>query len=198
MNQFLIQCPGDILWQLTRVAWIPGHRWQLFFAVTFFWTYKRAPRFQPVLSTLPDLKIAYHIFTITLAQSSQKHHMNLIKVPVFETKYRPPRSSRSYILHIPFPCPFRRPCTHLPATISPSSDPIQSAYMSVHSNLTKSGLLVLDGNITAGSTLVLTADEVRDLLILGLLDGGLVVLGSSTHELLLDEIDSWEALVRNR
>lgn len=70
--------------------------------------------------------------------------------------------------------------------------------MSVHSNLTKSGLLVLDGNITAGSTLVLTADEVRDLLILGLLDGGLVVLGSSTHELLLDEIDSWEALVRNR
>jgi hypothetical protein len=42
--------------------------------------------------------------------------------------------------------------------------------------LLKSGLLVLDGDVGTSGGLPLLADEVGDLLILGLLDGGLVVL----------------------
>lgn len=41
-------------------------------------------------------------------------------------------------------------------------------------SLVKGGGLVLDGHITARSILVLSADEVADLLVLGLLDGGLI------------------------
>lgn len=39
------------------------------------------------------------------------------------------------------------------------------------------GLLVLDGDVGTSGGLPLLADEVGDLLVLGLLDGGLVVLG---------------------
>jgi hypothetical protein len=38
------------------------------------------------------------------------------------------------------------------------------------------GLLVLDGDVGTSGGLPLLADEVGDLLVLGLLDGGLVVL----------------------
>lgn len=55
---------------------------------------------------------------------------------------------------------------------------------------TKSCLLVLDRDITAGSTLVLAPNEVGDLLVLSLLDGRLVVLSALAQELLLDEVDS--------
>jgi hypothetical protein len=40
------------------------------------------------------------------------------------------------------------------------------------------GLLVLDGDVGTSGGLPLLADEVGDLLVLGLLDGGLVVLGT--------------------
>ena len=52
------------------------------------------------------------------------------------------------------------------------------------------GLLVLDGDVRAGGALPLLADEVGDLLVLGLLDGGFVVLGALSHELLLNEVDT--------
>jgi hypothetical protein len=52
------------------------------------------------------------------------------------------------------------------------------------------GLLVLDGDVGAGGGLPLLADEVGDLLVLGLLDGGLVVLRALTHESLLDKVDT--------
>lgn len=70
------------------------------------------------------------------------------------------------------------------------------------------GLLVLDGEVGATGGLPLLADEVGDLLVLGLLDGGFVVLDTNvsmwcfasrrecrylralTHELLLDKVDT--------
>lgn len=52
------------------------------------------------------------------------------------------------------------------------------------------GLLVLDGDVGAGGALPLLANEVGDLLVLGLLDGGFVVLGALAHEFLLDEVDT--------
>lgn len=54
----------------------------------------------------------------------------------------------------------------------------------------KSCGLVLNRNVTARLALVLSANEVGDLLVLGLLDGALVVLRSLSHELLLDEVDT--------
>lgn len=54
----------------------------------------------------------------------------------------------------------------------------------------KSGILVLDRNVTASHALVLASEKVGDLLVFGLLDGALVVLGPSTHELLLDHVDA--------
>lgn len=56
--------------------------------------------------------------------------------------------------------------------------------------LLEAGLLVLDGHVGAGAALPLASDEVGDLLVLGLLDGGLVVLRSSAHESLLDKVDA--------
>lgn len=52
------------------------------------------------------------------------------------------------------------------------------------------GLLVLDGDVRAGGALPLLADEVGDLLVLGLLDGGFVVLRALAHEFLLNEVDA--------
>jgi hypothetical protein len=52
------------------------------------------------------------------------------------------------------------------------------------------GLLVLDGDVGASGGLPLLADEVGDLLVLGLLNGGLVVLRALTHESLLDKVDT--------
>lgn len=49
--------------------------------------------------------------------------------------------------------------------------------------------LVLDWKFFASRALVLTADEVRDLLIFGLLNGRFVTLIASTH-ILLNIIDS--------
>lgn len=57
-------------------------------------------------------------------------------------------------------------------------------------SLTKSRLLVLDRDILAGGSLVLASNEVGDLLILGLLNSGLIVLWALTQELLLDVVDS--------
>lgn len=56
---------------------------------------------------------------------------------------------------------------------------------------TTSTLLVLDWKFFAGRTLVLSADEVGDLLIFGLLNGRLVTLVASTH-ILLNIIDSYK------
>ena len=78
----------------------------------------------------------------------------------------------------------------------------------VNALLLELGLLVLDGDVRAGGALPLLADEVGDLLVLGLLDGGFVVLDTNvsmwcfasrrecrylralTHELLLDKVDT--------
>ena len=46
------------------------------------------------------------------------------------------------------------------------------------------GLLVLDGDIGAAGGLPLLADEVGDLLVLGLLDGGFVVLQEDQYVVL--------------
>ena len=56
----------------------------------------------------------------------------------------------------------------------------------------KSSLLILDRHIRAGRTLVLAADKVRNLLVLGLLDGRLVVLWALTEHLFLYEVDACE------
>jgi energy-converting hydrogenase Eha subunit C len=61
--------------------------------------------------------------------------------------------------------------------------------------LTETSLLVLDGNVTTSCALVLAAEEVADLLVLGLLDSGLVALVAAAHELLLDEVDAYVLLV---
>lgn len=65
----------------------------------------------------------------------------------------------------------------------PNHAPIQrnqSAQLSV---------LVGNGYVGAGSTLVLAANEVADLLVLGLLNGRLVVLSPTSHPL-LHEVDA--------
>jgi hypothetical protein len=56
--------------------------------------------------------------------------------------------------------------------------------------LTKSSLLVLDGNITACGVLVLAPDEVRNLFVLRLLNSTLIILRSLSEEFLLNEIDT--------
>ena len=56
--------------------------------------------------------------------------------------------------------------------------------------LTEFGRLVFNWKVLARCALVLAADEVRDLLVLSLLDGGLVVLRALAHELLLHEVDT--------
>jgi hypothetical protein len=63
----------------------------------------------------------------------------------------------------------------------------------IHS-LVERSLLVLDGDIRPSSSLVLPTDEVRDLLVLGLLNGRLVVLLALAQELLLHEIDACESV----
>ena len=50
--------------------------------------------------------------------------------------------------------------------------------------LLESGLLVLDGDVGTSGGLPLLADEVGDLLVLGLLDGGFVVLEDGQYETL--------------
>ncbi len=55
---------------------------------------------------------------------------------------------------------------------------------------TKRGLLILDWNVAASRTLVLAADEVGNLLVLGLLDSRLIVLSALAEKFLLDEIDA--------
>lgn len=56
--------------------------------------------------------------------------------------------------------------------------------------LTKSSLLVFDGEIRASRVLVLSTDKVANLLVLGLLDGRLVVLGALAEDLFLDKVDA--------
>jgi len=164
---------------------------------------------------LPDVQMGAQISAnaVNVTRSQDRiphihHHLGTIFLKTPHESHKGPvqslglKTSKVVIivhsLHIPFPCPFRKHARIYQQLYPQAPIWTPSAYMCLHSNLTKSGLLVLDGNVTAGSTLVLTTDEVRYLLILGLLDGGLVVLGSSAHELLLDEIDPWEALVRHR
>lgn len=60
----------------------------------------------------------------------------------------------------------------------------------LHSHL-EAGWLVLDWHLASGAGLVLAANEVGDLLVLGLLKGRLVVLWALAHNLLLDEVDAW-------
>jgi hypothetical protein len=52
-------------------------------------------------------------------------------------------------------------------------------------------LFVRNGEVAASVALVLATNEVGDLLVLGLLDGALVVLRALAEELLLDEVDAW-------
>src|SRR5262245_27956938 len=54
----------------------------------------------------------------------------------------------------------------------------------------KPSLLVLDGHFRPGGLLILAADKIRDLLILGLLGGALVALVSLAEDMLLDPIDA--------
>lgn len=58
------------------------------------------------------------------------------------------------------------------------------------SPLTESCLLVLDWDITASSRLVLLPNEVRNLLVLCLLNSTLIVLWALSEKLLLDEVDT--------
>ena len=51
-------------------------------------------------------------------------------------------------------------------------------------------LFVRNGEVLASLALVLATDEVRDLLVLGLLDGALVVLLALAKEVLLDVVDA--------
>lgn len=57
---------------------------------------------------------------------------------------------------------------------------------------TIANLFVRNGEVLASLTLVLATDEVRDLLVLGLLDGALIVLRALTEELLLDVVDAYD------
>lgn len=66
-----------------------------------------------------------------------------------------------------------------------------SKWVGETGDLVKSRILILDGNIAASSTLVLSANEVGNLLILGLLDCRFVVLGSLTEAFLLDVVDCY-------
>lgn len=52
-------------------------------------------------------------------------------------------------------------------------------------------LLVRDRELLAGCALVLLTDKVGDGLILGLLNGALVVLRTLSQDVLLDVVDSW-------
>ena len=54
-------------------------------------------------------------------------------------------------------------------------------------------LFVRNGEILASLALVLATDEVRDLLVLGLLNGALVVLLALAEEVLLDVVDAYSA-----
>jgi hypothetical protein len=53
-----------------------------------------------------------------------------------------------------------------------------------------SNLFVRNGEFLASLALVLATDEVRNLLVLGLLDGALVVLLALAEEVLLDVVDA--------
>ena len=55
---------------------------------------------------------------------------------------------------------------------------------------TIASLFVRNGEVLASLALVLATDEVRNLLVLGLLDGALVVLLSLAEEVLLDVVDA--------
>lgn len=52
-------------------------------------------------------------------------------------------------------------------------------------------LFVLNGDIRAGSVLVLLTDGIANLFVLGLLDRRLVVLRAGAHELLLNIVDTY-------
>jgi len=56
--------------------------------------------------------------------------------------------------------------------------------------LTESGLFIFDGKVLSGVALVLAANEVGDLLILGLLNSRFVVLRSLAKSVLLNRIDA--------
>jgi hypothetical protein len=56
---------------------------------------------------------------------------------------------------------------------------------------TITSLFVRNGEVLASLTLVLATDEVRNLLVLSLLDGALVVLLALTEEVLLDVVDAY-------
>lgn len=57
---------------------------------------------------------------------------------------------------------------------------------------TIASLFVRNGEVLASLALVLATDEVRNLLILSLLDGALVVLLALAKEVLLDVVDAYE------
>jgi len=70
------------------------------------------------------------------------------------------------------------------------------AWISKHTGLvstlvTRCSLFIRNGEVLASLALVLATDEVRDLLVLGLLDGTLVVLRTLAEELLLDVVDAY-------
>jgi hypothetical protein len=55
-------------------------------------------------------------------------------------------------------------------------------------------LVVIQQNLLTPNTRELATDKVSNHLVLGLLDGVLVVLGSGSENTLLDEVDSWDGL----
>lgn len=57
---------------------------------------------------------------------------------------------------------------------------------------TESGRLILDRHFRSNVALILTANEVGDLLILGLLDGGFVVLRPLAEDVLLNGVDTYQ------
>lgn len=69
--------------------------------------------------------------------------------------------------------------------------------MHPHRILILGHLFILDGKVIARGGLVLVADEIRDLLVLGLLEGALVALVAAA-EALLDKVDTYVGLSVNQ
>lgn len=70
----------------------------------------------------------------------------------------------------------------------PHKDIASSSYSPSRDISGSEPVLVLDGELASRLFLVLIADEVRDLLVLRLLDGTLIALVSLSKDVLLDEV----------
>ena len=86
-------------------------------------------------------------------------------------------------------------CRHMPHIHTPICSPPQCVHMSpLVGRLVQRSRLILDRHIIPTHALILAPNEIRNLLVLGLLDGTLVVLRSLAHELLLDHVDACQML----